>query len=62
MKKPIKITNILKDGSVIDDLRGVVVKYDDCPGVYYLMDRLNREASKYENMDRRRDQEIGPGK
>ena len=45
-----KVTHILKDGRRVDDITGHVVKQEDCPVVYHLMDKMNeriiRESKK----------------
>ena len=37
------VVHILKDGSVIDDITGHVVKVDDVEAVYQLIERINGE-------------------
>lgn len=40
------ITHILKNGRVLTDIAGYVVRQEDCPQVYMLMDRLNQEGAR----------------
>ncbi len=40
-KKPPKITHILKDGRVLDDITGYKVRREQCPVVYEILERLN---------------------
>lgn len=43
----IKVINVLKDGTIIEDLTGHVVRRADCPGAYEVMQNMNRkEVSK----------------
>lgn len=46
------IRHILKDGRVIEDITGHVVKKEDVPSVYELIDRINEERSKDGNIRR----------
>ena len=39
------ITHVLKDGTVVKDIDGHVVKMEDARGVYALIDKMNRERS-----------------
>ena len=49
------ITHVLKDGTVLSDITGFVVKYEDCPQVYNLINRLNQEGMKNETKDKKQD-------
>lgn len=40
------ITHILKDGTVLKDITGHVVKKEDATSVYNIIDRMNAERSK----------------
>lgn len=39
------ITHIMKDGTVLEDITGHVVKVEDAEPVYRLLDKINREAN-----------------
>ena len=48
------IRHILKDGVVLDDITGHVVKQEDAPIVYNLICKVNEErARRRGNVDRR---------
>ena len=49
------VTHILKDGTVLKDITGHVVKREDVPTVYSLIERMN--AEKERNNDIRGHQE-----
>lgn len=40
------VIHILKDGSVVKDITGHIVRYEDAPELYHLIERINREGSK----------------
>ena len=40
------VIHILKDGSVLKDITGHVVKMEDASPLYQLIDSINRERSK----------------
>ena len=40
------VIHILKDGTVLDDITGHVVKKEDAPSVYALIDQMNGERRK----------------
>lgn len=40
------IRHILKDGTVLDDITGHVVKMEDARVVYELLDKINEERGK----------------
>ena len=40
------ITNILKDGKVVKDLTGHIVKKEDVPAAYALIERMRKERRK----------------
>lgn len=44
------IIHVLKDGTVLEDLTGHVVKIEDAETLYKLMDSINREAT-YETVN-----------
>lgn len=37
------VINILKDGTIVKDLTGHIVKMDDVPAVYQLIDTINHK-------------------
>jgi hypothetical protein len=37
------VTHVLKDGTVLNDITGHVVKMTDVPSVYALVDQINRK-------------------
>ena len=39
------VKHILKDGTVLDDITGHVVKKEDVPMAYELMEKMNAERS-----------------
>ena len=41
------VTHILKDGTVLKDITGHVVKREDVPTVYSLIERMNAEREKH---------------
>ena len=41
-----KIINVMKDGTVIDDLTGHVVRYEDCPDAYRVISRINARLAE----------------
>lgn len=40
------VMHILKDGSIVKDITGHVVRMEDAGPLYDLIDRINREGSK----------------
>lgn len=40
------VINILKDGSIREDLTGYIVRLEDAGPLYQLMDTINRKRSK----------------
>ena len=40
------VVHILKDGSIVKDITGHVVRMEDAGPLYDLIDRINREGSK----------------
>lgn len=40
------VRHILKDGTVLDDITGHVVKMEDAKVVYQIMDKLNEERGR----------------
>ena len=38
-----KITHILKDGSKLDSIEGIIIKPEDCPEVYRVIKKLNKK-------------------
>lgn len=47
------VIHVLKDGTVLDDITGHVVKMEDAKVVYEILDKINRERG--EKHDRRID-------
>ena len=45
------IRHILKDGTVLEDITGHVVKEKDAPSVYALIDQMNGERKKENEKD-----------
>ena len=41
-----QVIHILKDGSVVEDITGHVVRMEDATPLYQLIDKINRERSK----------------
>ena len=39
-----KVIHILKDGSVVDDITGHVVRMEDASALYGLIDSMNRQS------------------
>ena len=42
------IKHILKNGQQVDSIEGIVLKMDEFPKVYELMDRINERLAKEE--------------
>ena len=43
------VIHVLKNGQVVDDIKGHVVRREDFPSLYSLIDRLNDENRRKEN-------------
>lgn len=43
------VIHILKDGSIVKDITGHVVRVEDAGPLYQLIDSINRKGSKKEN-------------
>ena len=43
------VKHILKDGTVLTDITGHVVKIEDAKAIYALMDKINEEVRKGES-------------
>ena len=43
------VTHILKNGTVLKDITGHVVKIEDAKAIYALMDKINEELRKGES-------------
>ena len=43
------ITHVLKDGKVVRDIQGHVVKMKEAKGFYALMDSINNKANRGKN-------------
>lgn len=40
------VIHILRDGSIVEDITGHVVRMEDAEALYQLIDRINQEGSK----------------
>ena len=40
------VKHILKNGQQVDSIEGIVIKMDDFPRVYEIMDRINERLAK----------------
>lgn len=56
-----KITHYLKDGTVLEDITGYVVRYADCPDVYHLLADIERSTNG-EKSDHHHKVDSGDGK
>lgn len=45
----VKVTHVLKDGTVLDDITGHVVRYEDAKPLYDMMADINSRAQKAAN-------------
>ena len=45
------VVHVLKDGTVLNDITGHLVKKEDVPTVYDLIDKLNEHPQKEEKHD-----------
>lgn len=43
------ITHVMKDGTVLDDITGHVVKMEDVPQFYLVLGRIKQQGECYEN-------------
>ena len=43
------VIHILKDGSIVEDITGHVVKMEDAESLYQLIDSINRKGLKKES-------------
>ena len=50
------ITHILKDGTILNDISGHVVKMIDVPSAYMVMDRINESAQRKSNKRKENEQ------
>lgn len=48
-KRKEMVIHILKNGQAVDDIKGHVVRREDFPSLYALIDRLNDENRRKEN-------------
>lgn len=46
------ITHILKDGTVLEDITGHVIKQDDAPMVYQIIEQMEREGTCEQRTER----------
>lgn len=42
------VKHVLKDGTVLDDISGIVIKKEQFPAVYEILDRLNGDSYEKE--------------
>lgn len=47
----VKVKHVLKNGTVLDDIAGHVVKKSDCPAVYAIAERKRNEKSRNHGND-----------
>jgi hypothetical protein len=40
------VKHFLKNGKQVDSIEGIVIKKEDFPGIYDLMDRMNERLAK----------------
>lgn len=52
------VIHILRDGSVVKDITGHVVRMEDAGPLYDLIDRINREGSKKKVVHREKLKEV----
>lgn len=52
------VIHILKDGTRVDSVEGLVIKYEDAEQVYHLLDSINKRLAK-ERIHRKDDQHEG---
>lgn len=45
------VIHIMKDGKVLKDITGHVVKREDAPMIYNIVDRMNSERKREEKKD-----------
>ena len=48
----VQIRHVLKDGRVLDDISGIVIKKEDCPEVYRVVEKIRREKRNNETKDK----------
>ena len=46
------VRHVLKDGRVLDDISGIVIKEEDCPEVYRVIEKIRREKRNNETKDK----------
>lgn len=46
------IRHVLKDGRVLDDISGYLVKKEDCPELYQVVEKIRREKRNNETKDK----------
>lgn len=45
------IKHVLRSGEVLDDISGYVIKKEDCPEIYRVVEKIRREKRKDETKD-----------
>ena len=53
------VINILKDGTVIEDLTGYKVTREMLPGLYAVLDQINKRRSEHEEAQKETTKEKG---
>lgn len=46
------IKHVLKDGTVLDDISGYLIKKEDCPELYRVIEKIRREKGKDETKNK----------
>lgn len=46
------VKHVLRSGEVLDDISGHVIKKEDCPELYRIIEKIRREKEKDETKDK----------
>lgn len=46
------VKHVLRSGEVLDDISGRVIKKEDCPELYRIIEKIRREKRKDETKDK----------